>query len=149
MKSHRKWIRSTGTRRDFLRAALALSGGVLAAGCGRVAQPAPKTPPPDLGPTPTQPVPSGPGPGPTPTPPSGPSIYLDPSRPIAERVDDLVGRMTLEEKVAQMGNEATPIERLGMPQYNWWNEALHGVARAGIATVFPQAIGLAAPGTPT
>ncbi len=144
MKSHRKWIRSTGTRRDFLRAVLALSGGVLAAGCGRAAQPALKTPPPGPGPTPTQPVPSGPGPRPTPTPPSEPSIYLDPSRPIAERVDDLVGRMTLEEKVAQMGNEATPIQRLGVPQYNWWNEALHGVARAGIATVFPQAIGLAA-----
>lgn len=71
-------------------------------------------------------------------------IYLDPSRPIDERVDDLVGRMTLEEKVSQMVNAAPPIERLGIPEYDWWNECLHGVARAGIATVFPQAIGLAA-----
>lgn len=59
-------------------------------------------------------------------------------------MDDLVGRLTLEEKVGQMVNEAPAIERLGIPQYNWWNEALHGVARAGLATVFPQAIGLAA-----
>jgi beta-glucosidase len=64
--------------------------------------------------------------------------------PIEERVDDLVGRMTLAEKVAQMGHEAPAIERLGLPDYNWWNEALHGVGRAGTATVFPQAIGLAA-----
>ena len=52
--------------------------------------------------------------------------------------------MTLEEKVSQMMNAAPAIERLGVPQYEWWNEALHGVARAGYATVFPQAIGLAA-----
>ena len=52
--------------------------------------------------------------------------------------------MTLEEKVAQLGNNAPAIPRLGVPQYEWWNEALHGVARAGAATVFPQAIGLAA-----
>ena len=58
-------------------------------------------------------------------------------------MNDLVSRMTLEEKVSQMGSEAPAIERLGIPQYNWWNEALHGVARAGIATVFPQVIGLA------
>src|SRR5690606_28729042 len=57
---------------------------------------------------------------------------------------DLVSRMTLEEKVSQMGYGAPAIERLGIPAYNWWNECLHGVARAGIATVFPQAIGLAA-----
>ncbi len=70
--------------------------------------------------------------------------YKDPSLPIEKRVDDLVSRMTLEEKVSQMMNAAAPIERLGIPAYDWWNEALHGVARAGYATVFPQAIGLAA-----
>jgi len=52
--------------------------------------------------------------------------------------------MTLEEKVSQMMNDAPAIDRLGIPAYNWWNECLHGVARAGIATVFPQAIGMAA-----
>ena len=61
-----------------------------------------------------------------------------------ERAADLVSRMTLEEKVSQMQNAAPAIPRLGIPAYDWWNEALHGVARAGIATVFPQAIGLAA-----
>lgn len=70
--------------------------------------------------------------------------YKDPSLPIEKRVDDLVSRMTLEEKVSQMINAAAPIERLGIPAYDWWNETLHGVARAGYATVFPQAIGLAA-----
>jgi beta-glucosidase len=70
--------------------------------------------------------------------------YKDTSLPIEKRVDDLVSRMTLEEKVSQMMNAAAPIERLGIPAYDWWNEALHGVARAGYATVFPQAIGLAA-----
>ncbi len=58
-------------------------------------------------------------------------------------MNDLVGRMTVEEKVSQMGSVAPAIERLGIPQYNWWNEGLHGLARAGLATVFPQAIGLA------
>lgn len=70
--------------------------------------------------------------------------YLNPELPVEERVDDLVGRMTLEEKVAQTVNDAPAIERLGVPAYNWWSEGLHGVARAGLATVFPQAIGLAA-----
>lgn len=70
--------------------------------------------------------------------------YLDHSLPVDARVDDLVGRMTLEEKVGQMLNDAPAIERLGVPAYNWWSEGLHGVARAGLATVFPQAIGLAA-----
>src|SRR5215470_13297234 len=70
--------------------------------------------------------------------------YNDPRLPIEKRVDDLVSRMTLEEKVSQMMNAAAPIERLDVPAYDWWNEALHGVARAGYATVFPQAIGLAA-----
>jgi len=71
-------------------------------------------------------------------------VYKDPNRPVDERVDDLVSRMTLEEKVSQMVHPAAAIERLDIPAYNWWNECLHGVARAGIATVFPQAIGMAA-----
>ena len=70
--------------------------------------------------------------------------YLDPDLPLETRVEDLVGRMTLEEKVSQTLYDASAVERLGIPEYNWWNEALHGVARAGRATVFPQAIGLAA-----
>jgi len=61
-----------------------------------------------------------------------------------QRVDQLISQMTLEEKVSQMVFDAPAIERLGIPRYNWWNECLHGVARAGLATVFPQAIGLAA-----
>ncbi len=61
-----------------------------------------------------------------------------------ERARDLVGQMTLEEKAFQTINNAAQIKRLGIKAYNWWNEALHGVARAGIATVFPQAIALAA-----
>jgi beta-glucosidase len=71
-------------------------------------------------------------------------IYRDPSAPFDKRVDDLVSRMSLEEKVSQLMNDSPAIERLGIPAYNWWNECLHGVARAGRATVFPQAIGLAA-----
>ncbi|MHB8653806.1 MAG: glycoside hydrolase family 3 protein [Terriglobia bacterium] len=70
--------------------------------------------------------------------------YDDPSLPIAQRVDDLVSRMTLEEKVLQMQHTAPAIPRLGVAAYDWWNEALHGVARSGYATVFPQAIGMAA-----
>lgn len=70
--------------------------------------------------------------------------YLDPRLPVEKRVDDLVSRMTLEEKISQMENSAREIPRLQIPEYNWWNECLHGVARAGTATVFPQAIGLAA-----
>ena len=70
--------------------------------------------------------------------------FQDPDLPIDARVDDLVGRLTVGEKAAQMLHEAPAIERLGIPAYNWWNEGLHGVARAGVATVFPQAIGLAA-----
>src|SRR5690242_19057402 len=71
-------------------------------------------------------------------------LYLDPQQPIEKRVADLVGRMTLQEKVSQLGHTADAIPRLGVPEYNWWNEGLHGVARAGNATVFPQAIGMAA-----
>jgi len=70
--------------------------------------------------------------------------YKDPTLPIEKRVDDLIARMTLDEKVSQMMNAAPAIPRLDIPAYDWWNESLHGVARAGIATVFPQAIGLAA-----
>jgi beta-glucosidase len=70
--------------------------------------------------------------------------YEDQKRTVDERVRDLVSRMTLEEKAAQLGHTAPAIPRLGIPEYNWWNEGLHGVARAGTATVFPQAIGLAA-----
>jgi beta-glucosidase len=70
--------------------------------------------------------------------------FLDPDLSMEERVDDLVSRMTLDEKISQMMNQAPAIERLGIPEYNWWNEGLHGIARAGLATVFPQAIGLAA-----
>jgi beta-glucosidase len=62
----------------------------------------------------------------------------------AKRAADLVARMTLEEKAAQLGNDAPAIPRLNVPKYNWWNEGLHGVARAGYATVFPQAVGMAA-----
>ncbi|HEY2961107.1 MAG TPA: glycoside hydrolase family 3 C-terminal domain-containing protein [Pyrinomonadaceae bacterium] len=70
--------------------------------------------------------------------------YLNPKLPLDERVGDLISRMTLEEKVSQLMNAAPAIPRLGIPQYDWWNEALHGVAFAGVATVFPQAIGLGA-----
>lgn len=65
---------------------------------------------------------------------------LDPQ----ERAEDLVSKMTLEEQVGQLGYKAIAVEHLGIPAYNWWNEALHGVARAGTATMFPQAIALAA-----
>jgi beta-glucosidase len=75
--------------------------------------------------------------------PGGP-ICLDPAQPIEKRVDDLIGRMTLEEKASQLVNQARAIPRLQVPAYDWWSEALHGVARAGIATVFPEPIGLAA-----
>ena len=71
-------------------------------------------------------------------------LWRDPSQPLKIRVRDLLGRMTLEEKIAQLGNAAPAIPHLGLPAYNYWNESLHGVARNGIATVFPQAIGMAA-----
>jgi beta-glucosidase len=70
--------------------------------------------------------------------------YQNPTLPINERVDDLVGRMTLTQKVSQMTNASPAIDSLGIPAYNWWSEGLHGMARAGKATVFPQAIGMAA-----
>jgi len=71
-------------------------------------------------------------------------LYLDPSRSIPERVQDLLSRLSLQEKVAQMSHPTDGVERLGIPPYNYWSEALHGVARNGQATVFPQAIGMAA-----
>ncbi len=71
-------------------------------------------------------------------------VYLDPSQPVEVRVNDLIGRMTLEEKASQLVNQARAIPRLQIPAYDWWSEALHGVANAGTATVFPEPIGLAA-----
>lgn len=72
------------------------------------------------------------------------TIYQDPNRSFEDRAADLVSHMTLAEKVSQMQNSAPAIPRLGVPAYDWWSEGLHGVARAGQATVFPQAIGLSA-----
>jgi len=77
-----------------------------------------------------------------------PMRFQNPAISMEERVDDLVHRMTLEEKIYQMQYQARAIPRLGIPEYNWWNECLHGVARNGIATVFPQAIGMAATWNP-
>lgn len=68
----------------------------------------------------------------------------NPALPIEERARDAVAQMTLEEKVAQLMYRSEGVERLGIPDYHWWNECLHGLARAGVATVFPQALGLAA-----
>ena len=70
--------------------------------------------------------------------------FNDPSLTTEERVNDLLSRLTTEEKVSMMMNTSVAIDRLGIPAYDWWNESLHGIARAGLATVFPQAIGLAA-----
>ena len=119
----------TRSRREFLKTALAAAGGLALTGC-RSDTPAtlPTRPPLDITPSESPIAP----------------IYPDPDRPLAERVNDLVDRMTVDELVSQMGTEAAPIERLGIPKYNWWSEAGHGVARAGFATVFPQVIGMAA-----
>jgi beta-glucosidase len=76
--------------------------------------------------------------------PSTDPAYLNSTLPISERVQDLLSRLTLEEKISQMLNGAAGIPRLGIPAYNFWSEALHGVARNGRATVFPQTIGMAA-----
>ncbi len=70
--------------------------------------------------------------------------YKDPNLSAQERAEDIVSKMTVDEKAAQLRYDALAIERLGLPAYNWWNETLHGVARAGTATMFPQAIALAA-----
>ncbi len=69
--------------------------------------------------------------------------YLNPQLPVDVRVQDLISRLTPEEKVYQMMNSTPAIPRLHIPAYDWWNEALHGVARSGIATIFPQPIGMA------
>jgi beta-glucosidase len=90
-------------------------------------------------------------PSPTPPPPTEEQIkaaaampFRDLSLPIDKRVDDLVSRLTLEEEVSQLIDRAAPIPRLDIPAYNWWNEGLHGIARSGYATMFPQTIGNAA-----
>ncbi|MCB0636423.1 MAG: glycoside hydrolase family 3 C-terminal domain-containing protein [Lewinella sp.] len=70
--------------------------------------------------------------------------FQNPALPLEDRMEDLISRLTLEEKTAQLLNATPAVERLGIPPYDWWNECLHGVARNGRATVFPQAIGLAA-----
>jgi beta-glucosidase len=124
-------LRKHTSRRFFLKTALAASGGLVLAGCGRQA-----------GTPATAAFPSISAATLTPT--SDEPIYLDPAWTVEERVEDLVGRMTLSEKISQMESEAAAIPHLGIPEYNWWSEAGHGVARAGIATVFPQVIGLAA-----
>jgi beta-glucosidase len=117
------------TRREFLKTALAAAGGLALSGCRSE--------------TPVS-LPTRLAPGITPSLSPAVPIYTDPTRPIAERVADLVDRMTVDELASQMGTESMPIKRLGIPKYNWWSEAGHGVARAGIATVFPQVIGMAA-----
>jgi len=71
-------------------------------------------------------------------------VFRDASLPVEARVNDLLKQLTLEEKISLLGYQSKAVSRLGIPAYNWWNEALHGVARAGKATVFPQAIGMAA-----
>jgi len=76
-------------------------------------------------------------------------IWFDASQPIDKRVDALVSAMTLDEKAAQMENHAAAIARLGVPEYDYWSEGLHGIARSGYSTLFPQAIGLAATWDPT
>ena len=70
--------------------------------------------------------------------------FRNPALPIAQRVDDLIGRLTPEEKASQLVNQARAIPRLGIPAYDWWSEALHGVANNGFVTVFPEPVGLAA-----
>ena len=83
-------------------------------------------------------------PSPTPQPSDRAPLYLDPSAPIERRVDDLISRMTIEEKTSQLLSVAAGIPRLKVPAYNYWSEALHGIGNDGAATVFPQAIGFAA-----
>jgi beta-glucosidase len=72
------------------------------------------------------------------------TLFRNPQQPIDARVNDLLHQLTLPEKISLLGYRSKEVQRLGIPAYNWWNEALHGVARAGVATVFPQAIGMAA-----
>jgi len=73
-----------------------------------------------------------------------PPLYKNPATPTEKRVDDLIARMTLPEKISQLMSDSAAIDHLDVPAYNWWNECLHGVARAGRATVFPETIGMAA-----
>ena len=70
--------------------------------------------------------------------------YMDASLTPSQRADDLCSRLTVEEKISLMMNNSPAIPRLGIPQFEWWNEALHGVGRNGTATVFPVTIGMAA-----
>jgi beta-glucosidase len=70
--------------------------------------------------------------------------FRNPDLPVDQRVDDLVGRLTIDEKIGLLMMDSVAVPRLGIPAYHWWNEGLHGMARNGVATVFPQAIGLAA-----
>lgn len=79
---------------------------------------------------------------------SEPEIWRDSDKPLKQRIDDLIRRMSLQEKVSQIQNDAPAIERLGLPAYNYWNEALHGVANNGIATVFPEPVGMASTWNP-
>jgi len=72
------------------------------------------------------------------------AIYQNAQYPIDKRAQDLVSRLSLEEKIGLLGYQSKAVERMGIPAFNWWNEGLHGVARAGLATVFPQSIALAA-----
>src|SRR5690606_16758895 len=71
-------------------------------------------------------------------------LFRNPHAPVEARVKDLLQQLTLDEKISLLGYRNPAIERLGIPEYNWWNEALHGIARAGEATVYPQALGMAA-----
>jgi beta-glucosidase len=75
-------------------------------------------------------------------------IWRDPAKPLKARADDLIRRMSLAEKAAQLTNDAPAIPRLGLPAFNYWNEALHGVANNGIATVFPEPVGAASSWNP-
>jgi beta-glucosidase len=79
---------------------------------------------------------------------SAPAIWRDASKPLKARAEDLIRRMSLAEKVAQLANGAPGIPRLGLPAYNYWNEALHGVANSGVATVFPEPVGAASSWNP-
>ena len=74
--------------------------------------------------------------------------YQDTKLPVETRVNDLISRMTLPEKLSQLGNQSAAIPRLGISAYDYWSEALHGVARSGLATSFPQAIALSSTWNP-
>ncbi len=80
--------------------------------------------------------------------PQAQELYKDTSQPFDVRVKDLISQMTLTEKIAQLGNNSPAISRLGVSSYNYWSEALHGVARSGLATSFPQVIGLSSTWNP-